>query len=304
MRNAVAARIQKAAEDNPFLFVIAGDAGLGVWDRFQEKHPNQFLNPGVNEQCDIGLAAGMALLGHRMVYYNIAPFVLMRPYEQVRNDICYQDLPVILVGTGVGITYAPAGMTHYAVEDIALARTLPGLDIYSPADPVEAVACFDYALRHDRPAYIRIAKSGEPVLHSSPELDICRPQIIRTGGDLLLFTHGSIADQLDILAETLAGRGLRPTIATVPMLTSGQGIRELVDAHRHVFTFEEHFIDGGLGTILMEYCNHEAIDRRIQRIGIPCEYIHAIGDCAYLRRHYRIDGLHAALQILSWMEEK
>jgi len=102
MRNSVANEIKKIAKQDKSLFVISGDAGLGVWDDFNTSE--QFINPGVNEQLDVGFAAGMALMGHKVIYYNIAPFVIMRPYEFVRNDICYQELPVILVGTGSGIT--------------------------------------------------------------------------------------------------------------------------------------------------------------------------------------------------------
>lgn len=119
MRNSVANEIKKIAQTDKRLFVISGDAGLGVWDDFKDSE--QFINTGVNEQLDIGFGAGMSLMGHKVIYYNIAPFVIMRPYEFIRNDICYQELPMILIGTGSGITYAPAGVTHYVVEDIALA---------------------------------------------------------------------------------------------------------------------------------------------------------------------------------------
>ena len=129
MRNSVANKIKELAKKDKKLFVIAGDAGLGVWDDFKDSV--QFINPGVNEQLDIGMAAGMAMEGYKVIYYNITPFVIMRPYELVRNDICYQELPVILIGTGSGLTYAPAGHTHYAVEDITLALSLPNLDIFS-----------------------------------------------------------------------------------------------------------------------------------------------------------------------------
>ena len=123
MRNSVANEIKKIAKIDESLFVIAGDAGLGVWDDFKDS--KQFINPGVNEQLDIGFGAGLSLMGHKVIYYNIAPFVIMRPYEFVRNDVCYQELPMILIGTGSGITYAPAGVTHYVVEDITLASTMP-----------------------------------------------------------------------------------------------------------------------------------------------------------------------------------
>ena len=193
MRNSLANEIKKIAKTDNSLFVIAGDAGLGVWDDFKDS--KQFINPGVNEQLDIGFGAGLSLMGHKVIYYNIAPFVIMRPYEFVRNDICYQELPMILIGTGSGITYAPAGVTHYVVEDITLASTMPNLDIFSPADPVEAVECFRYAYKSKKPSYIRIAKNGEEIIHKE-SIDITKPIFInKSASKDILILHGSIADE-------------------------------------------------------------------------------------------------------------
>src|SRR3989338_2535360 len=126
----------------------------------------------------ISFSAGLALAGYKVFVYNIIPFVLYRCYEQVRNDICYQRLPVTLVGIGSGVTYAPQGMTHYSVEDIAVARSLPNLTIFSPADPMEAKLCAEYAVKNNAPVYIRIAKSGEPPIHKNDLKDISKPILI------------------------------------------------------------------------------------------------------------------------------
>ncbi|NCO01958.1 MAG: transketolase [Epsilonproteobacteria bacterium] len=278
MRNSVANEIKKIAKQDKSLFVISGDAGLGVWDDFNTSE--QFINPGVNEQLDVGFAAGMALMGHKVIYYNIAPFVIMRPYEFVRNDICYQELPVILVGTGSGITYAPAGMTHYVVEDITLASTMPNLDIFSPADPVEAVACFNYAYASKKPSYIRIAKNGEDVIHKE-EIDITKPIFIhRSSSKHILLLHGSIVDEVSKILEIVD-----LNIVSVPMLTSDFDWEEFLSAFDKAFTLEEHFINGGFGTILKDKC-----DKKIHKFGLKNEYIHKIGNRDYLRKYYGIDG--------------
>lgn len=220
MRNTIANEIIKKAQEDKNLFLIAGDAGLRVWDEYKVDFPNQYLNPGVNEQCDIGLAAGMALRGHKAIFYNIAPFVIMRPYEQVRNDICYQNLPVILIGTGSGLTYAPAGMTHYAIEDIALGLTMPNLDIFSPADPIEAEKCFEYAYKSSKPSYIRIPKAGETIIHKNKDINITQPIIIKEGKDGIVFIHSSIIDEINNLDELLQKDNINLTFATIPMITT------------------------------------------------------------------------------------
>ena len=131
MRNSVIERITKEAEKRKDVFLITGDAGFGVLDNYKKLFPENFLNLGVAEQNMIGIASGLGLIGFKVFVYNIVPFLLYRCYEQVRNDICYQNVPVTLIGIGSGVTYSPQGVTHYSVEDIALARTLPNLVILS-----------------------------------------------------------------------------------------------------------------------------------------------------------------------------
>ena len=290
MRNTIANEIINKAKEDKNLFLIAGDAGLGVWDNFKNDFKNQYINPGVNEQCDIGLAAGMALRGHKTIFYNIAPFVIMRPYEQVRNDICYQNLPVILIGTGSGITYAPAGMTHYVVEDIQLAKTMPNLDIFSPSDPIEAKKCFEYAYKSKNPSYIRIPKSGEAVIHKNEDIDITKPIMIKEGKDGILFVHSSIIDEVNKIDEILKLNGINISIATVPMLTSGFDYSQILNRYEYIFTLEEHFEDGGFGSILTDYCNQYSVFKKINKFGIKNEYIHKIGNRDYIRKYYGINA--------------
>lgn len=298
MRNTIANEIINKAKKDKNLYLIAGDAGLGVWDDFKVGFKKQYINPGVNEQCDIGLAAGMALRGHKPIFYNIAPFVIMRPYEQVRNDICYQNLPVILIGTGSGITYAPAGMTHYVVEDIALAKTMPNLDIFSPADPIEAKKCFEYAYESKNPSYIRIPKSGEPKLHKDENIDVTKPIFIKDGKDGILFVHSSITDEIERIETILRKENIDIAIATVPMITSNYEYIKILNKYEHIFTLEEHFINGGFGSILAEYCNENSIFKKINKFGLKNEYIHKIGNRDYLREYYGIDGKNIGKEIL------
>lgn len=278
MRNSVANEIKKIAKEDNSLFVISGDAGLGVWDDFNTS--KQFINPGVNEQLDIGFGAGLSLMGHKVIYYNIAPFVIMRPYEFVRNDICYQELPIILIGTGSGITYAPAGVTHYVVEDITLASSMPNLDIFSPADPVEAVECLKYAYKSNKPSYIRIAKNGEDIIHNE-NIDITKPIFIHHNNSKnILLLHGSIADEISKILEIID-----INIVSVPMLTTDFNWQDFLNPYENIFTLEEHYINGGFGTIL-----RDKVDKKIYKFGLKNEYIHAIGNRDYLRSYYKIDG--------------
>ena len=285
MRNSIAEEIKKIAKKDKTVFVIGGDAGLGVWDDFKDS--GQFINPGINEQFDIGFGVGLALEGHKVIYYNIIPFVIMRPYEFVRNDICYQEVPFILIGTGSGITYAPAGHTHYALEDITLALSMPGLNIFSPADPVEAVECFRYAYKTQSPCYIRLARNGEKVIHKSG-IDITKPQFLhKSESEDVLILHGSVADEVDGILEEV-----EINVISVPFLNSGFEWNEFLRRYRYVFTLEEHFVNGGFGSYL-----NDMTDKKIHKFGIKNEYVHKIGNRDYLRKYYGIDAKSVAEKI-------
>jgi len=280
MRNKIASKIFNFCKTDSNGFLVAGDAGFGVWDEFKKELPKQFLNPGINEQATIGLVSGLALNGYKVFYYNIIPFVLMRCYEQVRNDICYQELPVVLIGIGSGITYAPAGMTHYSVEDITVALSLPNLQIFSPCDPTEGLACLDYAINSNKPSYIRVAKSGDKVLYKN-KIDITKPIYLhQTDSNAILIVHGSIVDEIDKILKYVD-----INIVSIPFLNGEFDWNEFLREFKSIFTLEEHFVNGGFGTYL-----NDRLDKKIYKFGILNEYIHEVGDRAFLRRYYKIDG--------------
>ena len=171
-------------------------------------------------------------------------------------------------------------MTHYVVEDIALASTMTNLDIFSPADPIEAVECFKYAYNSDKPSYIRIAKNGEENIHQD-DIDITKPLFIhKSNTKNILLIHGSIADEIEKTLELVD-----INIVTVPMLTNDINWNKFLNDYDKIFTLEEHFINGGLGSILRDNC-----DKKIHKFGIKNEYIHKIGNRDFLREHYEIDG--------------
>jgi transketolase len=274
------------------VFIISGDAGLGVFDDFQKERSDQFLNLGVAEQNTTGFGAGMALAGYKVFIYNLVPFVLFRCYEHVRNDICYQRLPVTLVGIGSGITYAPQGMTHYAVEDLGLMQTLPGFRVFSPADPVEARLAARYSLTADGPVYVRLAKRGEPVLHAANSFDITQPQVLRKGTDCAIVFHGSISTEAIKAGQLLAEDGISARVISVPQVQpfSEESFFSMAADVKMVVVVEEHFVNCGLGrTIEAAYLRREP--RWVLRtLGLPFSCIHEVKDTQAMRAHYGISA--------------
>ncbi len=292
MRNSIARKVYEYCKNNKGGFLITGDAGFGVWDEFKREIPSQYLNPGINEQATIGLAAGMALSGHKVFVYNIIPFVLYRCYEQVRNDICYQDLPIVMIGIGSGITYAPAGMTHYAVEDIALARTMPNLTIFSPSDPVQSRKAVEYAITANAPVYIRVSKAGEPILFDE-QTDITRPNYLKREGDVAILFHGSIIDEAIAAAELLEKEGIELALISSTKLNVDElsEYRAIFERYRKVFVVEEHFENGGFGSALQEAGFNPT------KIAIKNHFLHDIGNAKFLRALYGIDSNGIAKKI-------
>jgi len=290
MRNAFIDTILEACRTRDDIFILSGDAGLGVFDRFKAEYPDRFRNMGVAEQNTISFAAGLALTGYKVFVYNIIPFVLYRCYEQVRNDICYQGLPVVLVGTGSGLTYAPMGMSHYSVEDIGLVQTLPNLMAISPMDPVEAEAAATYALHCDRPVYVRLAKRGEPCYSRQASLDITVPQVVREGRGTAIVFHGSISLEVMAAAEVLQARGCRPLLVSVPMiqpLATG-ALLEILATVEQVVCVEEHFVNCGLGSMLARLKGEQSVRWGLTLLGITPQFIHEIGTITGLRASFGI----------------
>lgn len=292
MRNTFINTLEKRASADDRIYIVSGDAGYGVFESFRGNHPERFVNSGVAEANMIGYAAGMAMAGFNVFVYNIIPFVLYRCYEQVRNDLCYQKVPVTLVGIGSGLTYAPQGMTHYSIEDLALCLSLPNLTVLSPCDPVETQAAVTFALDHDLPVYIRLAKSGEPVFRQDSCTDISEPCIIRDGKDAVILTYGTIMSEAVAACDLLHEKGIGVRLISLPMIQPfpGEAVLDLMSGFSHGVILEEQFRTGGLATRFSDYCLNKTIGCTLSTLAVTDHYIHSIKKQAGMRQYYNIDA--------------
>ena len=138
MRNTFIHEVCKAAESNPNLWLITADLGYSVLEPFSNNYPDRFINVGVAEQNMIGIAAGLAMTGCQVVTYSIVNFSTLRCLEQIRNDVCYHNANVKIVGVGGGYAYGSQGFTHHGIEDLTIMMSLPNIDVLAPGDPIEA----------------------------------------------------------------------------------------------------------------------------------------------------------------------
>ena len=223
----------------------------------------------------IGVAAGMAMCGLRPVAYSITPFVTTRCLEQIRVDVCYHHVPVIIVGTGSGLSYASLGATHHSCEDIAFLRSLPHMTVVCPGDPVEVRLAVRAAMAYEEPVYIRLGKKGEPVVHQEPPpFVIGKGIVVRPGTEVCLLSTGNMLSVALRAAEALGGKGVDAGVVslhTVKPLDEAL-LAEAFARSEAVVTIEEHSLLGGLGGAVAEWLAdrlHDAADpEEVRRIGV------------------------------------
>ena len=302
MRNAFAKAVTEMGDVYPELIMLVGDIGNRLFDKFKDSHPSRFYNCGVAEANMTGVASGLAASGLRPITYTITPFNTVRCLEQIRLDICYPNLPVIIVGTGSGLSYAGLGATHHSMEDIALMRTLPNIHVVCPADPIEVRLAVKDALRLARPTYIRLGKKGEPTIHQfEPEFEIGRGITVKDGSDVAILGVGNTLALALKCADQLEKKGVSTKIIslhTVKPLDDSL-LQTLFAEQKLVVVLEEHGLIGGAGSAVLEWGNTNQVDlRKLIRLGGPDRFLFACGDQSEARALLGLTPEHISQQIL------
>lgn len=275
-----------AAKKNPDIVLVTGDLGYGVLDVFEQTLPEQFINAGVAEQSMLSMAAGMASTGKRVFVYSIGNFPTLRALEQIRNDICYMNNSVVIVAVGAGYAYGPQGYTHHALEDIAVMRALPNLEVLAPADNFEASALTSYLASSNLPAYLRLGKSmgsSNPIALTS-KIERGNLRCWSTGDDGIILFCGSIGANVLDARERLSDLGLSVAVYSAPFLSEFEP-NSFIHAigSRPVLTVEEHSPVGGLGSAVLELVASLGIRNRIRVLGANRKNLSEVGDQEYLR---------------------
>ena len=256
MRNIFADELYKHAIKNKKIYILVSDISpAGNMINFQKKYPQRFINVGVSEQTMIGMCAGLALEGKRAFAYTIANFSLYRPFEMVRNDICYQNLPVTIVGMGSGTTYANLGGTHITQEDISIARSIPNMTIIAPVDPLELVEAVNYCCTKSKsPVYLRIGKSGENnyTNNSIEKWEFGKIRKIVNGKDLCFLTYGNIINKVYELKNKLEKKGLNASVYSTHTIKpfDYSRLKKIFNKYKYIISLEDHSLIGGLSEIL------------------------------------------------------
>jgi len=291
MRNAFAASITALAAKDDRVVVLSGDIGNRLFDAFKDQHPARFYNCGVAEANMTGMAAGMAMCGLRPFTYTITPFATTRVMEQIRIDVCYHNLPVTIVGTGSGLSYASLGPTHHSVEDVAFLRALPNMTVVCPADAAEVRVALAAILKIDGPVYLRLGKKGEPVVHQEPPaLVIGRGLTLREGSDVCLLGLGNMVAPALEAAALLEGRGISAKVVSMHTVKplDDDLLRDVLNRFAVVAVVEEHSRIGGLGSAVAEWAAAEECrtTARLLSLGTPDFFLPESGSQRYLRKQF------------------
>ncbi|MEW6409357.1 MAG: transketolase C-terminal domain-containing protein, partial [Nitrospirota bacterium] len=237
------------------MFVLTADLGYKLFDNIRADCPDRFYDIGVAEANMIGIAAGLSSCGKNVYCYSIAPFLVMRAFEQVRIDVAYHGLNVKLVGVGGGFTYGLEGITHFGLEDLALMRSLPNMTVVVPADPFEAQRLAAVSVRYQGPMYIRLGKTGEPCVYDAePDFEIGEATILKDGKDLAIFAIGNMVYTGKQLLGLLTRKGISATLINMHTLKPLDitAVNQIAEVHDIILSLEEHNIHGGLGSAVAE----------------------------------------------------
>jgi len=292
MRKSFVKALIELAKKDKDVCLLTGDLGYHVFEEFVKEFPDRFFNCGISEQNMVGMSAGLALSGKKPYVYSIVPFATLRPFEQIRTDICYQNLNVKIIGVGGGFSYGTLGSTHIVLEDLAVMRALPNMTVLCPSDLFETEELVLRSYEKSGPTYIRLTNAGQfKTYDQKPMLEIGKSKVLKDGKDGLIIASGLQAGFSLEAANELEKNGhnfkvislhtIKP-IDKKDILSHAKGINK-------IFVFEEHSIFGGVGSALAEIFLEAGWQGKFKSIGVPDEFSKDIGTADYLRKKYLID---------------
>lgn len=302
MRDCLSNILVNHGTTNLNMVLLTGDHGYALFDSFRAHCPDQFINAGVAEQNMVGMAAGMAKIGLRPYVYGLSSFIPMRVLEQIKIDLAHDSLPAILIGDGAGLVYSHLGTSHQCIEDIAVTRVLPNLEIYSPCDSNELELCFNSAKDSNTTVYIRIGKADRGLVHCNKIHAWKKGDLIKVADaaaghnkSLAIIATGSMvktALNLKINSFQEAEVWSAPTLKPI----NKYQIYKISEKFETIVVLEEHSIFGGLGSIIAELLT-QTRKSNLLSIGIQDRFSDKCGSYEYLLKEHQLDEDSICMEI-------
>jgi len=275
VKNAVSANpsgqaVAELGDADPRVLTLSADLANTLAE-FRERHPDRYIELGIAETNSVSLAAGLATCGYVPYIFSMAPFGVIKCAEQLRTDVAYNHLPVRLVGRLSGLAMGFFGTSHHAIEDIAIARTLPNMTIVAPADGHAVLSLMRSTASLDGPVFIRVSEGTTPVYDTLPAFERGRWPRLREGSDVTLVGHGMGVGLAMAAAAELAGQGVEAEVYDAAYLKpfDEQAIADTVPRTGAIVTVEDHSEIGGLGSIVAEVIGRRQLGIELASIALP-----------------------------------
>ncbi len=303
MRDSFFKTLTDLARGRKDLFLLTGDLGYRLFDEFRSQNGERFFDTGVAESNMVGIASGLALAGKNVYCYSIIPFLVMRAYEQIRVDVAYHNLNVKLIGAGGGFTYGLEGFTHWGLEDMALMRALPNMTVVSPCDIYEATKLAELSCDYPGPLYIRLDRPRVRHIHNGePEFRIGKGIPLKMGKGVAFLALGNMVHTaLEVSRMLLERDGIEATVVSMHTVKPFDKalLSEIAQSHSAIFSLEEHYAEGGLGSTIAELLFDMGYKGRFGRVGIPDRVDRCIGSVEHLREMYGLTPEHVYQRVVA-----
>lgn len=293
MNSAYIGKLMELAQKDSNVIHLLADSGTGYDEMFRRNFPDQIYNFGIGEENMVAAAAGMASVGKKPFVFTAGAFLAYRSMEFIRDDVCFQNLNVKIVGMGSGLAWSSLGPTHHTTEDISVLRAIPNLMILSPATPFQVGACVQTAYEHDGPVYIKIGMNHEAEYFSEDYVhDISKNDLMREGEDIVVFSTGSILYEVMQAGDLLESEGIHTKVINVSTIKpfNKQSLFESIKGYNKIAVVEEHNIYGGLAGIIAESLVYEGIGMKILPIGLNDSFAEGYGNQATVRKANGLDA--------------
>ena len=293
-RQAICNVLMELAERDRHIVVLTSDSmGSASLAPFVKNFPEQHVEVGIAEQNIVGVAAGLASMGKKPIVASPASFLSMRAADQIKVDVAYSHMPVLLYGISGGLSYGALGMTHHSLQDIALMSAIPGIDVILPADRFESQAAVRELMKNPRPAYLRIGRNPVKDVYESEQDCAYEPSkatIVRQGDDACIIATGEMVYPAMQASVELAKEGIQVRVLSMHTVKPMDVAAVLTAAETgFVVTMEEHSIYGGLGSTVCRILSKTPV--AVHVIAVPDEPVIA-GKSAQVFEHYGMTADH------------
>lgn len=294
MRDVFIEALCEKMRGNDRIFFLSADFGSPALDKLRTEFPDKFINVGIAEQNLINIATGLALEGYAVYAYAIAPFITMRAYEQIRQDLSISSqirpLNVNLIGVGAGLSYDVSGPTHHCLEDIGAMRLMPNFTVFSPSDWMTAERFVDYSIKTNSPKYLRFDSKPLPLIYNNVgdlnlENGFCE---LKKGEKICLVSTGFMTHRALKAVETIPGVGLVDVFLLKP--AGEKMLFEAIKKYDYIITLEEGFINnGGLDGLISKILRDNQSDIKLKNLGFDDKYVFELGGREHLHKLNNLD---------------